>query len=152
MRALLVVVLAALFAGSSAFGFHTASKHPRQHRMSTLRAQQLKDSPMAKVIREQFKEGKRVTFGVLQQDVDPAQVPDAETRKQLIAEASSSLTNIDSAERDRRKNVGLAALGVAVAVYAALLAFKANFWMRLVGIYVPSAVAAGFIKSSQEGL
>lgn len=119
---------------------------------SSVRAQENEDSPIKTVMQKQFKEGKKITFGVFQTDVDPAQVPDALARKRLVAEASSSLNNIDRAERGRRRLVGVGAAAASTAIYSAMLYFNVGFIGRLVGLYLPVSLSAGFLKSAQEGL
>lgn len=107
---------------------------------------------MKEVMQKQFKVGKKIVFGVFQQDVDLNNVPSAAEQARLAEKAAKSLVNIDDAERGRRRSVGLVAGGVAAAVYAAMLSFHVAVIPRFIGLYLPLAVSAGFLKSSQEGL
>ena len=110
------------------------------------------ESPMKSVMEKQFKVGKSIAWGVLQKDVDASSIPDAETQAELRAQAASSLTNIDSTERDRRRLVGVIAATSSAAIYTGMLVFKTTFIFRLLGLYLPVSIAAGFLKSAEEGL
>lgn len=107
---------------------------------------------MKAVMQKQFKQGKSIVFGVFQQDIDAASIPSASEQKERVAKATEQLVNIDDAERARRKTVGLGALGAAVAVYAGMLSLGVGLVPRFLGLYLPLAISAGFLKSSQEGL
>ena len=106
------------------------------------------DSPMSKM----FKPGKSIVYGVFQKDVDQTQLPDAATRAELVERASSQLTNIDQQERDRRRFVGVSAAATSLAIYSGMLYFNVGFLFRLLGMYFPVSLAAGFLQSSREGL
>lgn len=110
------------------------------------------ESPMKSVMEKQFKVGKSIAWGVLQKDVDASSIPDAETQAELRAQAESSLTNIDSTERGRRRLVGVIAATSSAAIYTGMLVFKTTFIFRLLGLYLPVSIAAGFLKSAEEGL
>lgn len=111
-----------------------------------------KESPMKEVMQKQFQVGKKIVFGVFQQDVDSSSIPSAAEQARLEANAATKLVNIDDAERARRRSVGLVAGGVAAAVYAAMLSFHVTLIPRFIGLYLPLAVSAGFLKSAEEGL
>ena len=106
------------------------------------------DSPMSKM----FKPGKSIVYGVFQKDVDQTQAPDAATRAELVERATSQLTNIDQKERDRRRFVGVSAAATSIAIYSGMLYFNVGFLFRLLGMYFPVSLAAGFLQSSREGL
>jgi hypothetical protein len=142
MRMLFVLVV------SAALHWPTSRGRPA----TSVWAQDVEESPIKAAMQKQFKEGKKITFGVFQTDVDPAQVPDAPARERLVAEASSSLNNIDQAERSRRRLVGVGAAAASTAIYSAMLYFNVGFIGRLVGLYLPVSISAGFLKSAQEGL
>ena len=61
--------------------------------------------PVARVFSTLFPSGKgrRIVWGVFQQPVDAAGVPDADERARRREVAAAQLVNIDADERDRRK-------------------------------------------------
>ena len=96
---------------------------------------------------------KKIYFGVFTQDVDPASVPSAETRDTLRQNARNSLTNIDDAERDRRRVVGQVLLA-ASAILAAVLYLEtdANAITRFLVVFLPFNLGLGYYKSAENGL
>ena len=102
-----------------------------------------------------FKEGRRIKFGVLSEPVDAAAIDrsaDAErARAELRAEAATSLTNIDDAERGRRTAVGYAAAVVTTGVAAGMIAAHAGPAPRL-ALFFPAALSFGYIESGRVGL
>lgn len=119
---------------------------------SAMMMSEASESPMKSVMEKQFKVGKSIAWGVLQKDVDASSIPDAETQAELRAKATSSLTNIDLTERGRRRLVGIVAATGSAAIYTGMLVFKTTFIFRLLGLYLPISIAAGFLKSADEGL
>jgi len=108
--------------------------------------------PMKEAIEKTFKVGKSIQWGVLQADVDPANIPSEEEQKKRIAVASTELINIDADERGRRRTAGLAGAFVASIVYGATIYFHTPFLYRAAAIYLPVAFSAGFLQSAQSGL
>mmetsp|Transcript_46643 Transcript_46643/g.122485 ORF Transcript_46643/g.122485 Transcript_46643/m.122485 type:complete len:261 (-) Transcript_46643:640-1422(-) len=95
--------------------------------------------------------GKRIFFGVLQQDVVAETVPDAEERAVRRAVAARELTNIDAEERARRRLAGTAFSGITVLLAFGLLATQAAPLSR-VAIAPPLFLSYGFLASAREGL
>jgi len=94
---------------------------------------------------------RQIFFGVLQREVDPTAVPDAAERARLREQAAVDLTNIDAAERERRRVAG-GALAVGTAALAVgLLASEASALARL-AIAPPLFLSYGYLRSAQEGL
>lgn len=103
-----------------------------------------------------FKEGRRVKWGVLSEEVDEASLAtgaDADAaRAALRAEAAASLTNIDAAERERRKLAGSAGAALTLALGAAMVGpLHAGATARL-AIFFPAALSFGYLESSRAGL
>jgi hypothetical protein len=109
--------------------------------------------PVAQLFSSLFQggSGKRIAWGVLQQDVDPAAVPDADERARRREVAASSLTNIDAAERQRRQLAGTAMSIATGALAVSLLAAHAAPLTR-VAIAPPLFLAYGYLASAREGL
>lgn len=95
--------------------------------------------------------GKSIAWGVLQKDVDPAQVPSDEERAARRASAARDLTNIDDAERERRKLAGTAFAGVTAALALGLLVTHAAPLARA-AIAPPLFLSYGFLASARQGL
>eukprot|EP00316_Scyphosphaera_apsteinii_P021384 CAMPEP_0119311040 /NCGR_PEP_ID=MMETSP1333-20130426/21353_1 /TAXON_ID=418940 /ORGANISM="Scyphosphaera apsteinii, Strain RCC1455" /LENGTH=173 /DNA_ID=CAMNT_0007315325 /DNA_START=326 /DNA_END=847 /DNA_ORIENTATION=- len=95
--------------------------------------------------------GNRIWFGVLQQTVDPSDVPSDEVRAELRAKAATDLTNIDTNERKRRLLAGAVMSMLTAAVGVALLAGHAEPLTRF-AIAPPLFLSYGFLASANEGL
>jgi hypothetical protein len=108
---------------------------------------------VARVFSTLFPSGKsrRIVWGVFQQQVDAAAVPDADERARRREVAAAQLVNIDADERDRRKQAGLGFLGVSIAVAGTLLATDAGVAARL-AVAPPLFLAVGLLASWREGL
>lgn len=109
--------------------------------------------PLARAFRTLFRpdSGKRIAFGVLQQEIDEASVPDEAVRAELRASAAADLTNIDAAERDRRQRAGVACSALTAVLAAGLLAGHAPAVARAT-IFAPAYLSSGFLASAEEGL
>lgn len=94
---------------------------------------------------------KQIVFGVLQRDVDQSAVPSAEEQDRLRAVAATELTNIDAAERARRRLAGGAFAVFTAALAAGLLATHAAPLTRA-AIAPSTFLAYGFLASAQTGL
>jgi len=95
--------------------------------------------------------GKKIWFGVFKQDVVDSEVPTDAERAALRAKAAEQLTNIDAAERERRKLAGTA-LGAATGLLAVgLLVAEAPTLTRF-AIAPPLFLSYGFLASAEEGL
>jgi glutaredoxin 3 len=95
--------------------------------------------------------GKRIWFGVLQQQVDPGTVPTDTVRAERRATAAAALTNIDDDERERRRLAG-SVLGVLTAAIAVgMVAGDASALTRA-AIAPPLFLSYGFLMSAREGL
>ena len=109
--------------------------------------------PAATVISTAFQagSGRRIAWGVLTEEVDPASVPSDAERQALRDTAAANLVNIDQDERDRRRVAGTA-LSVATAALAiGLLAVHADAVTRAATL-PPVFLASGFLASAEEGL
>mmetsp|Transcript_10726 Transcript_10726/g.17169 ORF Transcript_10726/g.17169 Transcript_10726/m.17169 type:complete len:202 (-) Transcript_10726:746-1351(-) len=96
--------------------------------------------------------GKKVVFGVLQRDVDPATIPRSEEdRAKLRDQAARDLTNIDLEERQRRRRVGQG-LNILSAVLGVTLVFLHVPALSRLAIFFPLAFAEGYITSANTGL
>ena len=104
------------------------------------------------IIEKQFKVGKSVQWGVLQAEVDEAEVPDDNTRAALREVASRDLVNIDDKERARRTMVGKASGVLTVFSFVASLYYNLDIIPRTVAIYLPLSFSLGFIESGKQGL
>mmetsp|Transcript_19625 Transcript_19625/g.61059 ORF Transcript_19625/g.61059 Transcript_19625/m.61059 type:complete len:174 (-) Transcript_19625:1370-1891(-) len=103
------------------------------------------------VISTLYPAGKRVVYGLLTEDVDPASVPDEAERARRREEAAASLTNIDAQERERRRVIGLLGM-VGTGLYASgLLALRAGPAARA-SVALPLALALGYLESAETGL
>ena len=111
------------------------------------------DDPLARAFSMLFTggSGKRIYFGVLQQDVQPSEVPAADERAARRAVAAEQLVNIDMPERERRRLAGAAAAAGTAALAIGLLAFDAPALSR-VAIGPPLFLAYGYLASAQTGL
>ena len=95
--------------------------------------------------------GKKIFFGVLQVDVDPADAPTEEERERRQAAAAEALTNIDLPERERRRLAGGVLSVLTAALAAALLATDAPAATRI-AIGPPLFLSYGYLRSAQQGL
>lgn len=94
---------------------------------------------------------KQIFFGVLQRDVESSAVPSEDERARLRASAATELTNIDAAERDRRRMAGGAFALFSAALAAGLLGSHVAPLTRA-AIAPPLFLAYGFLASAQTGL
>jgi hypothetical protein len=108
--------------------------------------------PMKIAIESGFQVGKSIAWGVLQQDVVPGDVPTKEEQQRLIEQSTKELTNIGSAERDRRRKAGFVGLAFTTLLYAALVITHASSVTRMSAIAFPVFLTNGYLKSAQEGL
>lgn len=107
-----------------------------------------------KVFSKLYKEnstGKSIYYGVFQRDVDETERVDDATAAALRAEATRTLTNIGSKERERRMNVGLVSGALTAAIVATQLLTHAPRIERL-AVVVPLFFALGFVGSAKSGL
>ena len=95
--------------------------------------------------------GKKIAWGVFQQDVDAASVPSPEEQARRRDQAAVDLVNIDDEERERRKVAGLALVAFTVAFGAALLGAHAPATARF-AIAPPMFLGVGYLASYKEGL
>ena len=95
--------------------------------------------------------GKSIYYGVFQRDVDETERVDDATAAALRAEATRTLTNIGSKERERRMNVGLVSGALTAAIVATQLLTHAPRIERL-AVVVPLFFALGFVGSAKSGL
>jgi len=95
--------------------------------------------------------GKKIYFGVLQKEVNAADIPDEEERAARRLQAAESLTNIDMSERDRRQLAGTAMAALTAALAIGLLAGHAPTLTRF-AIAPPLFLSYGYIKSAESGL
>ena len=94
---------------------------------------------------------KKIFFGVLQVDVDETDVPSEEERARRRAAAAESLTNIDMAERERRRLAGTVLAVLTAALGVGLIASEVPALTR-VAIAPPLFLSYGFLASAQTGL
>ena len=104
------------------------------------------------VIEKQFKIGKSIKWGVLQEDVKNEDIPDESTRSMLRKVAEKDLVNIDSSERSRRTLVGKVSGAIAVVSYIGSLYFGLETLPRAAITYLPVALSVGFLESGKQGL
>ena len=107
-----------------------------------------------KVFSKLYKEnstGKSIYYGVFQRDVDETERVDDVTAAALRAEATRTLTNIGSKERERRMSVGLVSGALTAAIVATQLLTHAPRIERL-AVVVPLFFALGFVGSAKSGL
>lgn len=107
-----------------------------------------------KVFSKLYKEnstGKSIYYGVFQRDVDETERVDDATAAALRAEATRTLTNIGSKERERRMSVGLVSGALTAAIVATQLLTHAPRIERL-AVVVPLFFALGFVGSAKSGL
>jgi hypothetical protein len=103
-------------------------------------------------IDKQFKLGKSITYGVLQTDVDTSNVPSKKEQAAMRKQAAAELVNIDTAERDRRKNAAKVGAVVSTVLYGGLIYAKVSFLPMAAALYLPVAFSYGFYKSGEQGL
>ncbi|KAJ1456757.1 hypothetical protein M885DRAFT_517199 [Pelagophyceae sp. CCMP2097] len=112
-------------------------------------------NPVAQTMIEtaQLKEGKRVVFGVMTEEVGPVDMSSAAVaaRSTLRASAAASLTNIDDDERARRANVA-AVLGVVTLALAAYFVQAHAGALERLAVLPFVALSLGYYESAREGL
>ena len=99
-------------------------------------------------------ENQRIKFGVFKEAVsasEAAAVAPADAARRRT-EAAASLTNIDDAERARRKTVGTAMSGATLALAAALPLAGVPMPGRFAAELFPVFLSRGFLASAEEGL
>ena len=96
------------------------------------------------------KPNKKVVYGVFTADV--TDIPSDEERARRREAAAASLTNIDDAERARRRNVGTIALVVSIGLAVLLYARGVGGVQRFLYIFFPFNLGLGFYRSAQNGL
>lgn len=103
-------------------------------------------------------QGVKIKWGFFKEAVPAALLQDdspetAARRQQLRDQAAKDLVNIDAAERDRRKLIGVAA-ALTAAGLAVVLGVNdvTNPLIRAIVLYVPVAVCVGFLGSARIGL
>lgn len=109
--------------------------------------------PLAAMFKVLFAPGKgrKIAWGVFQQEIDPASVPSDEERASRREAAEEMLVNIDGDERSRRLKAGLAMSAATVALAVGLLAGHAPLATRF-AVAPPLFLAVGFLASAQQGL
>ena len=108
--------------------------------------------PMKIAIDSGFKEGKSIAWGVLQRDLDEADVPNKKEREKRKKEAAKELVNIDSNERNRRKIAGSVGAVFSTVLYGVLVTTKVSTITLGLSMYFPVALSLGFIESGRKGL
>ena len=102
-----------------------------------------------------FKVGKRVKFGLLSEDVDPKSVDRSRSatrrREALRLKASRDLTNIDDAERARRRKVGIFLAFSTAATVTYMVETNAGPLSRF-AVLPLFALTGGYLESARTGL
>lgn len=106
-------------------------------------------------IAPQFKLGRRVKYGLFSDEVTDSEIDESASaqreRAELRRKAAESLTNIDDAERERRRGVGTG-LSIVSLIFAGVLVKSNAGPLARFGIFPLAWFAFSYLESAKTGL